>query len=70
MVPYHRDLKLQIAIRIPTAWFGDQRNARDAYIAVGLAFALLLPAALSAMVATRSSTLGGTTPRRLATATR
>jgi hypothetical protein len=33
--------------------------APDAYIALGLAFALLLLAAVGAMVAARSSTLGG-----------
>ena len=43
--------------------------APDAYIAIGLAFALLLLAALGAMVATRASTLGGAA-RRLATPTR
>ena len=43
--------------------------APDAYIVVGLAFALLLLAALGAMVAARSRTLGGVA-RRLATPTR
>jgi hypothetical protein len=43
--------------------------APDAYIAIGLAFALLLLAALGAMVAARSSTRGGAA-RRSATPTR
>lgn len=43
--------------------------APDAYIALGLAFALLLLIALGAMVAARANTLGGAA-RRLATPTR
>lgn len=43
--------------------------APDAYIAIGVAFALLLMAALGAMVATRGSTLGGAAGQ-LATPTR
>jgi hypothetical protein len=37
--------------------------APDAYIAIGLAFALLLLAALGAMIAARSRTLGGSAQR-------